>query len=164
MPERPEASSGVNHHHQQVTSHSQKQQNQNEVLLSFQTGLKDITENIDSTHIQPVSSPSFPSIPTANAESHAFFPTEIQNNFPGNISASFLSPTNSESNYFSLSSSHIINNFGGNLSSHPSESELTDIISAATSATNSPTIGLTNPYSDMEFDTNFTFENSGFFP
>lgn len=164
LPERPEPSTGVNHHHQQVTSHSQPQQNQNEVLLSFQTGLRVITDNID-THNQPVSSLNFPPMPTANAhERHAFFPSEIQNNLPGNISPSFLSPTDSGSNYFSVSSSHIINNFAGNLPSHPSESELTDLISLATSATNSPTIGLHNPYSEMEFDPNFTFENPRYFP
>lgn len=158
LPERSEPSLGVN---QQQKVLSQAQQSPHELLMSFQTGLKVITENID-THNQPFSSLNFSSTSTTDAERYAFFPSIIEGSSTINPSPSFVSPNNSGSSYFSVSPSNV-NNFVGNLSSHPSESELTDIISAATSTTNSPTFGLQNPYNQMEFEPNFTFDNPGFF-
>jgi hypothetical protein len=52
--------------------------------------------------------------------------------------------------------------FGGNKNFQSSESELTGIISAAASTTTSPTVGLDFPFGNVNFDPNFTFDNSGF--
>uniref|UniRef100_A0A2P2ILU6 Uncharacterized protein n=1 Tax=Rhizophora mucronata TaxID=61149 RepID=A0A2P2ILU6_RHIMU len=41
-------------------------------------------------------------------------------------------------------------------------SELNHIVSAATSTTRSPTVGLTFPFGNVEFDPNFTFDSPGF--
>lgn len=84
------------------------------------------------------------------------------NNFAGDLPPPFMPPAISGSNYFSVSPTRI-DNYAGNQNSYASESEFTELISATTSATNSPTVGLDIPFSHMEFDPNFTFDNSGFF-
>ncbi|KAJ6672800.1 WRKY TRANSCRIPTION FACTOR 30-RELATED-RELATED [Salix viminalis] len=50
----------------------------------------------------------------------------------------------------------------GNKNFQSSESELTDIISAAASTTTSPTAGLDFPFGNVDIDPSFTFDNSGF--
>lgn len=87
------------------------------------------------------------------------------NNFGSNIaSPSFVSPATSGSNYNLSVSPSNMSNFGGNFQAlQASDNELNEIISAATSATNSPTVGLDYQFGGVEFNPNFTFDNSGFF-
>ncbi|KAA8540010.1 hypothetical protein F0562_026702 [Nyssa sinensis] len=152
--------------HQQQTIHQpqQNQQDSQEMLSSFRTGLKVITEDLESTRQQsPFPSFYFPSTSSIKAENYVPSPSLIDNNFMGNFSPSFISPVTSGSNYFPVSPTHM-NRFGGNQNLHTSDqSDLTEIVSAATSATNSPTIGLEFPFGPTEFDPTFTFDNPGFF-
>lgn len=87
------------------------------------------------------------------------------NNFGSNIaSPSFVSPATTGSNYNLSVSPSNMSNFGGSFQALPaSDNELNEIISAATSATNSPTVGLNYQFGGGEFNSNFTFDNSGFF-
>ncbi|XP_059629096.1 probable WRKY transcription factor 30 [Cornus florida] len=156
--------------HQQQQQQQQQQpvhqppQNQ-EILIDFRTGLKVITENLDN---QQNSFPSFifPSTSNIKPENHpAYSPSMLENNLMGNFSCpSFVSPATSGSNYYSVSPAHM-NSFVGTGTQNlhtTSECELNEIVSA-TSATNSPTVGLDFPFGPVEFDPSFTFDNPGFF-
>nr|WGV38230.1 WRKY [Loropetalum chinense var. rubrum] len=143
-------------------------QNQNEQdLFNFRTGLKVMTDHLD-TNENAFSTFCFPSTSTIKTENLCFSPPSIldNNSFMGGFAPSFMSPATSGSNYFSLSPTQT-NTFGENHQSnlHGSESELTEIISAVSSAANSHTVGLNMPFSTTqgEFDPNFTFGNPGFF-
>ncbi|KAF8412137.1 hypothetical protein HHK36_000093 [Tetracentron sinense] len=145
------------HHHEQ-----QKQQQSQEILLNFRTGLKVKTDLDTQEHTFP--SFSFPSTSTEclKTENHIFPPSTFENNFMGSISPSFISPATSESNYFSVSPCRM-HSYGGGHNLQTSESDLTEIISAATSVTNSPILDLDFPLDAVEFDPNFPFDNPGFF-
>uniref|UniRef100_A0A5B6ZUY5 Putative WRKY transcription factor 30 n=1 Tax=Davidia involucrata TaxID=16924 RepID=A0A5B6ZUY5_DAVIN len=148
----------------QQPQQNQQQQSQ-EILLNFRTGLKVITEDLD-TREQSLSSFYFPSTSTIKAENYVPSPPSmLDNNFLGNLNfpPSFISPATSGSNYFPVSPPTHMNRFGGNQNLNTSESDLTEIVSAATSATNSPTVGLDFPFGSMEYDPSFTFDNPGFF-
>lgn len=147
--------------------HNQQRSSQ-EVLLNFKTDLKVITEDLDSH--DPVHVPtSFYFPPTSNninntsenySLSHLYMLGD-HNNFG---SPPFVSPATSGSNYnLSVSPSHM-SNFGGNFQAlQASDNELNEIISVANSATNSPTVGLNYQFGGVEFNSSFTFDNSGFF-
>lgn len=159
----------IHDHHQPPQNH--QPQHSQEVILSFKTGLKVITEDLDTREQQSISPPTsfyFPSTSNNEAESYSFaqYYNMLGNNFVGNISSpSFVSPATSASNYnLSLSPYSNMSSFGGNLTRNmqASDSELTDIISAPTSATNSPTVGVNFPLGQLEFNSNFTFDNPGF--
>jgi hypothetical protein len=147
------------HHNYQPPENQQPPQ---ETLLNFQTTLKVQTENLD-THEKAF--PSFHFASTSNtdqAEKQAIQAAMMDSNFMGSYSPSFMSPATSGANYFSVSPSGM-SGFGGNQEHFPScDHELTEMISAATSATDSPTVGFDFPFG-QEFDPNFTFDNAGFF-
>ncbi|CAK9175571.1 unnamed protein product [Ilex paraguariensis] len=82
------------------------QQNQQEILLNFQTGLKVVTENLN-TPDQSFSSFLFPSTSNTKAENYAFSSAMIDNSLVGNYSPSFMSPATPGSNYFSGSQTHM---------------------------------------------------------
>ncbi|XP_043711533.1 probable WRKY transcription factor 53 [Telopea speciosissima] len=152
----------------------QKQQNQQEeeqktqeILLDFRTGLKVRTQDLDTTvENQFMSSPSFslPSIPIGclKTENHIFSSPTVDHDFMGSFSPSFVYPVTTESNYFPVSPCRV-NSFGGDGSQNlqTSECDLNEIISAVTSATNSPTVDLDFP---IEFDPYFPFNSPDFFP
>ncbi|CAI9092374.1 OLC1v1027594C1 [Oldenlandia corymbosa var. corymbosa] len=157
LAEKPESSSQANIH-QQV---SKSQQNQQEILLNFQRDLKVETKELETN------SPLFPTFnfPPASDErpdSYTFCPNETHDNFSGELSRIFMPAATSRSNDFSVSPTHI-SGFAGIQNSYTLETEYPDLISAATSTTNSPTIGVDFPFRQMEFDPNFTFDNTGFF-
>lgn len=148
-----------------------QQQNSQEVLLNFKADLKVITEDLDSQdQINIPTSFYFPSSNTnINNDSENYSLSHFymlgDNNFGSNIaSPSFVSPATSGSNYILSVSPSNMSNFGGNFQAlQASDNELNEIISAATSATNSPTVGLDYQFGGVEFNPNFTFDNSGFF-
>ncbi|XWS48516.1 hypothetical protein CRYUN_Cryun13aG0084900 [Craigia yunnanensis] len=152
--------------HNQQPEQNQKQSQ--DLLLSFQRDLRVITEDLD---IREQTYPSFPcpsSTSNSKVENNVVFssPSVIDNNVVGNLSPSFVSPATSGANYFSISPSPRGMNFTHvqeNINFPTSEPQLTEIIQAATSATNSPTVGLDFPFGNAEFDPNFTFYNHGFF-
>ncbi|XP_074367880.1 putative WRKY transcription factor 30 [Apium graveolens] len=161
----PSTSLAANVHDHQLQNH---QQNSQEVLLNFKNDLKVITEDLDShdqTHIP--TSFYFPSTSNNNINntsenySLSHFYMLGENNI---ASPSFGSPATSGSNYNLSVSPSNMSNFGGNFQAlQASGNELNEIISAATSVTNSPTIGLNYQFGGVEFNSNFTFDNSGFF-
>ena len=83
--------------------------------------------------------------------------------FLGSFSQSFLSPATSELNYY-MNSPCRMNNLAGIHNVQCSESDLTEIISANTSATNSPIPDLDFSLDQVEIDTNFPFDTPGLFP
>ncbi|KAF2312178.1 hypothetical protein GH714_028390 [Hevea brasiliensis] len=120
------------------------QQQSQDLLLNYRSGLKVITEGLDS-HQQSVIPPfHFPSASNVKVENQVFPLSMVEKSFMGNYSPSFLSPSTSGTHYFSASSSGMYQySFGGNQNFRTSgESELTDKISAAASTTDSPTVGL----------------------
>ncbi|XP_010266466.1 PREDICTED: probable WRKY transcription factor 41 [Nelumbo nucifera] len=139
------------------------QQNQSqEILLNFRTGLKVQTNDLDSREMIS-SSFSFPSTSFGciKTENHIFSPSTLDNNFMGSYSPSFISPATSESNCFSMLPCRM-NSLQGGHNLQTSESDLTEIISAATSATNSPIMDLDFSLDTVDFDTNFPFDTPGF--
>ncbi|VFQ67710.1 unnamed protein product [Cuscuta campestris] len=83
----------------------------------------------------------------------------------GNYSpTSFVSPATTDSNYHSVSYQEA-NSFGGVHNLHHSHSsDLTDLFSATTSSTNSPIVGLDCTIDLPNYDPNFLFDASEFFP
>ncbi|GLT53370.1 hypothetical protein SLA2020_266450 [Shorea laevis] len=167
-PEKQEQNNNNNNNMDQIQHHNNNQhqppQNQQpisqEMLLNFQTTLKVQTENLDIPHGHDQTFPSFHFASTSNnAEKQVFQASMMDSNFVGSYSPSFMSPATSGTNYFSVSPSGFN---GGNQHFQGCDSELTEIISAATSATDSPTVGFDFPFG-QEFDPNFTFDNRGFF-
>ncbi|GMJ00946.1 WRKY DNA-binding protein 46, WRKY DNA-BINDING PROTEIN 46 [Hibiscus trionum] len=139
-------SEAKDHHSQQQEQLEEKQKQSKEILLSFETGLKVKTEDLDDIF------PSF-SFPIESGVEDGLFVKSLMENH-----MAFVSPTTSESNYFSVSPFHI----GQNLQT--SESVLTEIISAPTSVTNSPIVDLDiSSLQKLEFDPSFPFDNPEFF-
>lgn len=93
-----------------------------------------------------------------------FVKSLMENDIIGNLlPAAFVSQATSESNYFSVSPCHM-GSFGLGYNVQTSESDLTEIISAPTSVTNSPIGDLDFSSLDkLEFDPSFPFDNSDFF-
>lgn len=171
------ASSNIIESHQQLNTNNlplelTQQQTQDHMLSNFKSGLKIITEGLDNLDGQGQSSfSSFhfasPSNVTIKAEENprCFTPNSmINNSFVGGFSPSFVSPAASGTNYFSVSQGSGTHEFGIHQNfQQDSESEIAEIISAATTATNTPTIGPDFQFGNAEFNSNFTFDNSGFF-
>ncbi|KAA8516155.1 hypothetical protein F0562_019334 [Nyssa sinensis] len=140
----------------------EKQEQSQEIHLNFTTGLK--VEDL-STWEENFPSFSFPSTPieSENEESPIFAEPVKENSFMGSYSPSFLSPTTPESNYFSLSSCQMdIFGMDYNLQ-QTSECDITEIISAHTSGTNSPIGDLDFPLDQVVLDPSSPFDPSEFF-
>ncbi|XP_020577293.1 probable WRKY transcription factor 41 [Phalaenopsis equestris] len=138
---------------------------QQEMLLleHLKTGLRVKTEIFNSDDQLPDSSPSFfsfPSTPANDMKPHnnLFSSASMPENlFMGNYSPTFVSSTASaESNYFSLSPCGV-NKYGSGFNIQGFDSEIAGIISAATSTTNSPMVGMDFQLDQIEFETDFPF-------
>ncbi|OMO64319.1 DNA-binding WRKY [Corchorus capsularis] len=126
------AATPKSNHSRQKQQLEEKQKQTQETFLSFGTGLKVKTEELDN---REDIFPSF-TFPVGSEEvdnTGMFVNSLMENDIMGN-----LSPAISESNYFSVSPCHMdsFGNLGQNVQT--SESDLTEIISAPTSVTNSP--------------------------
>nr|QGQ64051.1 WRKY transcription factor 28 [Santalum album] len=127
-----------------------------EILLNFRSGLTVMTQKMDS---------SFPFLPSS--QSHAFLSPSPPLPLDGGLSGCFAPPSND----FPVATTRT-GDFGGltrNVQLEPeSGSELAQIISAATSssvaAASSRPVGSDNPFVQLDFDPNFTFDNPSFFP
>ena len=110
---------------------------------------------------------SFPSTSFGcfKSEDHSFSPSGVldNNNIFGSFSSPFMSPATPELNYFSVSHSQM-NDFGGILNTQHSESDLMELISTNTSATNSPIMDLDFSLDQVELDPNFPFDTQDFSP
>lgn len=141
----------------------QPQQQSQEIVFNYGGGLK--SEDMETREDDIFPSFSFPSTPIGsdNADNNIFSESIIlENNFMGSFSPTFISPATSESNLFSLSPCHI-NSYGLGHNVQTSESDLTDIISAPTSVTNSPIGNLDFSLDKVDIDPNFPFDNPEFF-
>ncbi|CAN6569567.1 unnamed protein product [Malus baccata var. baccata] len=134
QPERTERQNNL------VDRQQNQQQSQQHTLLNLPEGLRVITEGLDTRE------ELFPSFNS---------PSPLNNSYVGSFSSPFAGPTTSGTNYFSMSQ----RDFGVDQNFQSGE-----IISAPTSATNSPSVGLDIPFgqADQLFP-NFSFDGPGFF-
>lgn len=131
-------------------------------LEHLKTSLKVKTEgfNSDDQLIDSSLPFSFPSTPPngMKPQNNLFSSSSIpENQFMGNYSPTFVSTTTSvESNYFSLSPCDV-NNYGNGFNLQGLDTEIAEIISGATSTTNSSMVGMDFPMEQIEFETDFPF-------
>lgn len=97
-------------------------------------------------------------------ENHSLLPLPLDNvSLLGSLSQTdLLSPNTPESNYLP-SLSFKMNDFYGVNNKPCSDSDITEIISANTSATNSPIVDFNFPVDPVEIDPNFPFDTPGLF-
>ncbi|KAL5571391.1 hypothetical protein UlMin_020988 [Ulmus minor] len=132
-----------------------------EPSFNLGAGLKVKTEDLDTKEDAIFPSFSFPSSPfESNNFENQFFSEMIENDLVGSFSSPFISPTTSESNYFSLSPCPM-SSFGLGNNVQTSDADLTEIPSAPTSVTNSPINDL-DSILDSNFEWVFPFESSEF--
>ncbi|XP_022770554.1 probable WRKY transcription factor 46 [Durio zibethinus] len=155
------ASKEKGNHSREKQQLEEKQKQSQEMFLSFETGLKVKTEDLDN---REDIFPSFSFPVESEVENGIFVCSLMENDIMGNLSAAFISPATSESNYFSVSPCQM-GSFGLGHNVQTSESDLTEIISAPTSVTNSPIGDLDISSLDkLEFDPTFPSDNLEFFP
>ncbi|KAA3460099.1 putative WRKY transcription factor 53 [Gossypium australe] len=145
------------------TNNNQQLQSQ-DILSNLRKGLRVNTEGLDNKEM--ATSFSFPSTSFGwlKTENNSFSPSGVldNNNILNSFPSPFTSPATPEVNYFSASQPQM-NSFGGMLSTQNSEPDLKELISANTSATNSPIIDLDFSLDQVELDPNFQFDTQGFF-
>ncbi|XP_038986227.1 probable WRKY transcription factor 41 [Phoenix dactylifera] len=144
----------------------QHPQHDQQLLLSFRTGLKVKTEGLEREDQDLTSSSfSFPSTPVSSLkhENQIFSaPPTLENKLTGSFSPNFVSPTTSGSSHFSVLCQ--IDNHGDGTAPHTSESDLAGIISTSASVTNFPLLDIDFMLEPlMDFEPNFPFHNSNFF-
>ncbi|XP_050386709.1 probable WRKY transcription factor 53 [Argentina anserina] len=128
------------------------QQPHHSMLLSLPEGLRVITEGLDTSH---------------DHRDELAFSSFNNNNYVGSFSPPLTMriASTSRTNYFSVLSQQDVGRNQDLQSSAAAESH--DIISAATSAANSPTVGLDFPFDQANHQIlypNFSFDDPGFFP
>nr|KYP56080.1 putative WRKY transcription factor 46 [Cajanus cajan] len=148
---------GENKHHNHQKNQPQEEKIEpQETIFSFgSSGLEVKTEDLDhKKDIFPSFCFSSPSIGSEKEDNNMFSYAMIENN---NLMESFLiAPTTSEEpNIFCLSPCHWGSSTGLGQSMHASESDITDIVSAPTSVTNSPIMDLDFILAKIDFDTDF---------
>ncbi|MBA0554064.1 hypothetical protein Golob_013193 [Gossypium lobatum] len=133
-----------------------------DTLSEFRAGLRVNTEGLDNKEMAPPFSFASTSFGCIKSENHSFSPSGVLDyyNIFGSFSSPFMSPDTPELNYFSVSQ---MNNFQGVLNTQHSKSDLTELVSANTSATNSPIMDLDFSLDQVELDPNFPFDTPGFF-
>lgn len=141
---------GENNHYHQHQSHDEEEEEEEEMEQSLVTFFNFEPElEVKMEDIFPTSS-GFPSTSDNN------------NQFVENLSVDFIAPSTSESNLFCLSPCHMgSGGLGQNVQS--SESEVTDIVSAPTSVTNSPLLDLDVLFYKQDFQSDFPFNTFEFF-
>ncbi|KAE8728035.1 putative WRKY transcription factor 53 [Hibiscus syriacus] len=127
-----------------------------DIVLGFRAGLRVETEGLDDKEMVPSCFPST-SFGGLKNENNSFLPSgELDySNIFGSFSSPFISPGTPELSYFPASQ---INDFGDVLNTQCSESDLTELVSANTSATNSPMVDLDFSLDHAELDPNFPFD------
>lgn len=156
-PPSPEQQEHKRHKHENMSQPQQSQGNQ----MSFPTNLRVDTENLEGR--EKMTSPfSFTSTSFGCMMSGDDFLSSMfdNDNFFSNISPSLLSPAAGESNYYLERPSQMRNIA---LNEQISESDLTEIISANNSSTNSPIPDMDFTLDLVEINPNFPFDTPGFF-
>lgn len=160
-PKSPEQQENIHNNESHINHHGQIQ----EGLMKFRNNLSVNTNNLNEEIANPFAFLSTSSGYMTPVESQSLPPMALENDpFWGIPSQTdLLSPNTPEPHYlpslsFKLDEFHVIRN-------QPcSESDITEIISANTSATNSPILDFNFPIDPVEFDPNFPFDAPGFFP
>lgn len=154
-PENQESNLNTNSQQQNVLKSLEQEPNQ--LLLNLRAGLRVQTENLDNPEYKSLAPFNFPSTSNIKIENQIFQSCILESNsFAENFTSnSYMSPATATSG---------VNNFTGypNLASSI-DSQISDMVPAAASAANSPTVGLEFPFGQFEFDGhNFTFDNQRF--
>ncbi|KAL6182347.1 hypothetical protein ACLB2K_043770 [Fragaria x ananassa] len=156
-PPSPEQQEQKRHKRENVSEPQQSHVTQ----MSFPTNLRVDTENLEDKEMMesPFSftSTSFGCMPSGDDFLSSMFDNE---NFFGNFSQPLLSPAAGESNYYLAPPSQMRNIA---VNEQLSGSDLTEIISATNSRTNSPIPDMDFPLDLVELDPNFPFDTPGFF-
>lgn len=158
---QPPASPDKDEH--KLHNHNHQQKESQEILLNLRQDLTIKTEGLNKNDMPP--SFSFPSTSFScrNRENHNFSPPTFENNIVScYFSPSFISPATPESNYRSALPFQM-NNLG-RLHDVCSESDFTGLISANTSASNSPILDVDFSLDPIELDPEFPFNTPEFFP
>lgn len=151
-----------NRHHHLLHAQQQKHEEKpaQEIGCNFAARLTVKTEGLEAREEDDIfPSFSFSSTPigSENEDAILFCESMLENNF-----TTFLSPATSDSSMFPMSPCHMIC-YGLGHNVQTSESDLTDIISAPTSVTNSPILNLDFSLDKVELDPNYPFDNPDFF-
>lgn len=154
-----EPNTSLSNYQQQMTK-PQPNQHQNksqEILLSFKTGLKVVTEDSRTQNHNLANNNNNFSFPSASL-------VERDNEFLGNyFSPSMISPSTLLSNHCYILPREV-DGFGEARKMKGSDSELLNIVSRATTPDNSPTVGLDFPFEPMDpFEASFSFGSPSFF-
>ncbi|XP_061337850.1 probable WRKY transcription factor 41 isoform X2 [Gastrolobium bilobum] len=152
--ERPQSHNNDIHHAQASQESLAKFRN----ILTVST---DKLGNEEMTYPFTFPSTSFGCMPREN---HSLIPLPLENDsfLSSLFQAHLLSQTTPESNYFS-SPTFQMNEFDGDYKKPRSESDITEIISTNTSATNSPIPDFNISLDPVGIDPNFPFNTPGFF-
>lgn len=165
-PSTPAPTSPEKQESKQINYGSHQQDQSQDALTRIRTGLRVETENLDGSNGNDMPCPfSFPSSSSGflNGETYSSSSYAYKGNHGGNLSSPFLSPSTTESNYFSLSPCPM-SDLGLIHNRDRSESDLTEIISATNSSTNSPILDLDFSLEEVGIDPNFPFDTTAFLP
>lgn len=152
---------------QKLNSHnndSHHAQQTNESLTKLRNTLTVRTDHLGNQEMScPFTFPST-SFGCMAQENYSLIPSALENDsFLSSLyQTQLLSTTGAESNYFS-SPTFQLNEFDGVYNQPRSESDITEIISTNTSATNSPILDFNFSLDQVELDPNFPFNTPGFF-
>ncbi|CAL0318059.1 unnamed protein product [Lupinus luteus] len=145
FPSRAKICLGEHKHHNHQKNEAQEEKIElppHETIFTFSSELEVKIEDLETKeNIFPSFCFPSPSIGSENENNNIFSDTMIENPFMECFSPAFLSPATSESNIFCLSPCHF-GSSGLGLSVQTSESDITDVVSATTSITNSPILNL----------------------
>lgn len=147
--------------HNNNNNNDNQQKQSLDILSTIRNNLRVTTENLDNREMaHPFSFPSTSFGCMKSENSHFSLPELDNSTLLGGFPQPFLSQASPESNYFTASPFQV-SNFGGvHMQFSNSESE---IISAHTSATNSPILDIDFSLDPVEIDPNFPFDTPGFF-
>ncbi|XP_027335908.1 probable WRKY transcription factor 53 [Abrus precatorius] len=157
FPSKAKTGLGENKHqtHQKNQPQQEKIEQPSETIFSFGSSLEVKMEDLENKEdIFPSFCFASPSIGSENEDKNIFSDSMIENNFMESFSPAFISPTTSESNIFCLSPCYL-GSTGLGQSVQTSESDLTDIVSAPTSITNSLIMDFDFILDKFDFDTFF---------
>ena len=161
IPSKPKMDLGEenkSHKRQKKQPQEEKIEQPQETMFTFGTSKHEvkIEDMLAKEDIFPSFSFASPSIGSENEDNKLFSETMIDNHFMEleSFSPTFISPATSETNIFCLSPCHMGSN-GLGLIVQASDSDITEILSAPTSVTNSPIVDLDILLDKVDFDAEF---------
>ncbi|KAK7285827.1 hypothetical protein RJT34_20609 [Clitoria ternatea] len=151
-------------HYEKNQMLQEKMQQTPQGIFTFETEHKVKTEEFETKEdIFPWFCFTSPSIESENENNIMLPETMIENHYSvESFSPAFISPPTSESNLFCLSA-YQLSNTGLCQNVQISESDITEIVSAPTSVTNSPILDLDILLHKGDFDTDFPFNTPEYF-